>query len=126
MPTPEAFAEAFSGHRFADAYDQLADDVDWVIPGQPGVTGRAAVVETCEQTLAALAQTRMETLRFLVVPGPTAVAVDSVTRYTDPDGSVSVVSSSDFYEFRDGLVVGITSYAVELDPDAPDPALGSG
>ncbi|SEP93937.1 hypothetical protein [Microlunatus flavus] len=29
MSTPQQVAEAFSGHRFAEAYDALAPDVTW-------------------------------------------------------------------------------------------------
>jgi ketosteroid isomerase-like protein len=49
-----------------------------------------------------------------VVAGTDAAAVDAIGRYTDADGEVSLVSSCDIYEFRDGLVTTITSYAVEL------------
>lgn len=33
MVSPRLIAEAFSGHRFAEAYEHLADDVVWVMPG---------------------------------------------------------------------------------------------
>jgi hypothetical protein len=36
----------------------------------------------------------------------------------DADGTASVVSSCDVYEFGDGQVTAITSYAVELDGQA--------
>jgi hypothetical protein len=43
-----------------------------------------------------------------------------VARYVDADGTTSVVSSCDIYEFSDGQVTAITSYAVELDPAEQD------
>ena len=114
MPTPRETAEAFSGHRFADAYGALSPDVRWTAIGQEVVTGRQAVVDACEGTLAALATTTVERLRFLVVAEDAAAAVDTLTRYVDADGSTSVVASCDVYEFADGLVTAITSYAAEV------------
>ena len=55
MTTPRQIAEAFSGHRFSEAYPALAPDVRWTSPGQFALTGREAVIEACEATLAELA-----------------------------------------------------------------------
>lgn len=108
-------AEAFSGHRFAEAYGQLAEDVRWVLVGADVLHGRAAVRDACEATAAELTQTTTELLRFLSVDGGNVVAVDVIGRYTAPDGTVSLVSSCDLYEFTGGQVATITSYTVELD-----------
>jgi ketosteroid isomerase-like protein len=113
----QAVAEAFSSHRFADSYPHLADDVSWVTPGAPSTDGRAAVIAACENTLAELADTTTEFTRFVSVAGAEAAAVDAVGRYTGPDGSTSVVSSCDIYEFTGDLLTRITSYAVELPAD---------
>ncbi|WP_222271447.1 nuclear transport factor 2 family protein [Modestobacter marinus] len=114
MPTPRAVAEAFSGHRFPDAYGSLHPDVRWTQVGQEVLTGRQAVVDACEATLAELVTTTVEFSRFLVVADENAAAVDVVGRYVDADGATSVGCSCDVYEFRDGMVTAITSYAVEL------------
>ena len=37
--TPRQVAEAFSGHRFAEAYPALADDVRWEIVGEETLVG---------------------------------------------------------------------------------------
>ena len=122
MTTPRETAEAFSGHRFHDAYAALSPDVRWTAVGEGVVTGRQAVVDACEATLAELATTTTDFSRFVVVADPdgTAVAVDVVARYVDADGTTSVVSSCDIYEFSDGQVTAITSYAVELDAAEQD------
>jgi ketosteroid isomerase-like protein len=114
MSTPREIAEAFSGHRFREVYDALAPDIRWILVGERALTGRDAVVEACEDTLGQLASGTAEFQRFVVVAGTDAAAVDVIARYTDADGEVSLVSSCDIYEFRDGLVATITSYAVEL------------
>jgi len=122
MTTPRETAEAFSGHRFADAYPALAPDVRWTNVGQGTLTGRQSVVDACEATLAELATTTTEFTRFVVVADGSVAAVDAVGRYVDADGAVSVVSSCDVYEFTGGLLTTITSYTVELDPaTAADP-----
>ncbi len=115
MTTTRETAEAFAGHRFREAYPALAPNVVWTPVGQGTLTGRQAVVDACESTLAELAGTAVEFSRFVVVADSDAAAVDVVARYTSADGAVSVVSSCDVYLFRDGLVSEITSYAVELD-----------
>ena len=116
MAGPREVAEAFSSHRFAEAYPALADDVRWVLVGEDTITGRQAVIEACESTLAGLSTATSEFLRFVVIAEGEAVAVDAVGRYVDAQGGASVVSSCDLYAFRDGLITSITSYTVELDP----------
>lgn len=115
MSTAREVAEAFSGHRFADAEPQLAEDVRWILVGGGLLEGREAVREACASTLTELAGATTEFVRFLVVDGGDVVAVDAIGRYTAADGDVSLVSSCDLYEFRDDVVVTITSYTVELD-----------
>jgi ketosteroid isomerase-like protein len=109
-------AESFSGHRFREVYDALADDVRWTLVGADTVVGRHAVVDVCEGTLAALAAGTSEFLRFVTVAEDEAAAVDVLARYVDGDGAVSLVSSCDVYEFTDGALTAITSYTVELAP----------
>ena len=120
MTTPRETAEAFSGHRFRDAYAALSPDVRWIPVGEGVLTGRQAVVDACETTLAELATTTTTFTRFVAVADAEgqAAAVDVVARYVDADGRTSVVSSCDVYEFTDGQVTTITSYAVELDAQA--------
>jgi hypothetical protein len=125
MPTPKQTAEAFSSHRFEETYNHLDDDVQWVAVGQTVLKGRDAVIRACTGTATDLATTTTEFLRFVTVVdlGASAdqrVAVDAVAQYREPDGTTSLVSSCDIYEFAHGRLVGITSYAVELDPDTTD------
>jgi ketosteroid isomerase-like protein len=116
VSTLREVAEAFSRHRFRDAYAALADDVVWTaVGGGPPLRGRQAVVDACEGTVADLATTAVEFLRVVVVADGSAAAVDTLTRYVDGE-EVSLVSSCDVYEFRGGSVAAITSYAVELEP----------
>ena len=110
-------AEAFSGHRFTETYDHLADDVRWVLPGHDPIEGKPAVIAACDSSAAEMAElATTEFTRFVSVGGDNVAAVDAIGRYVSPDGSVSVVSSADIYEFDgDGRVTTITSYAVELE-----------
>lgn len=114
---PQQIAEAFSSHRFAEVYDRLSPAVRWQLPGQTTLDGKQAVVAACEAASAEFSRLeRTEFTRFVSVADATVAAVDAVGRYVGPDGSVSVVSSADIYEFGiDGLITRITSYAVELE-----------
>jgi ketosteroid isomerase-like protein len=114
MNSPREVATAISGHRFRDAYAALSPDVRWVSVGEGELTGRQAVVDACEAALVALSAGTAEFLRFVVIADDEAVAVDSVARYADADGTTSLVSSCDVFEFRDGLLAAVRSYAVEL------------
>ena len=108
-----AVAEAFSGHRFADAYDHLAPAVRWVVRGEETTEGKDDVIAACGQTLTELTNVTTEFTRFVVAADDDTAPVDATGRYTGPDGTKSVVSSCDIFEFHEGLVVRITSYAVE-------------
>ena len=50
--TPRRIAEAFSGHRFAEAYPALADDVRWDLVGvgvaRDRVDGQVGHVSSCD------------------------------------------------------------------------------
>ena len=116
LTTPQQIAEALSGHRFSDRYDHLAADIQWVLIGDAIIQGRDQVIQTCEQTAAELTDTTTEFLRCLTIAGTGAVAVDTVARYEGADGTTTIVSSCDIYEFDKGIVAAITSYSAELDP----------
>ena len=118
MTTPREIAEAFSGHRFRETYDHLAPDMRWRLVGAETVTGREQVKDLCEQTLSGLETTTTEFSRFLTIADADAVAVDVVASYTSADGSVTVVSSCDLYEFTQGVVTTITSYTAEVEATA--------
>ena len=112
--TPEAVATAFSGHRFAEAYPALHDDVRWSLVGGPVIDGRASVVEACESSAAELTETRTRFTRFETVVGGDAVVVDAEAEYEAADGSMTTVASCDLYRFLGEKVVAITSYNIEL------------
>ena len=115
--TTQQISEAFSGHRFTETYEHLADDVRWVLHGESAIEGKDAVVAACDSSAAEMAEmATVEFSRFDSVAGDRLAVIDAEARYESQDGSVSIVSSADVYEFDDdGLVKTITSYAVELD-----------
>lgn len=111
MNTDE-IARAFSGHRFEETFDFIAPDAVWHLVGQAQLEGREAIVANCRGTTE---ETAAETawLRFVSTGAGSIVAVDAIGRYRGPEG-VSVVSSCDIYEFANGAITAITSYAVDL------------
>jgi hypothetical protein len=123
MTTPQQIAEAFSGHRFGDAYDHLARRYPMGSHRRRNHPRPRSSHQACEQTAAELSDATTEFLRFLTIAGTGVVAVDTVARYEGADGTTSVVSSCDIYEFDKGVVAAITSYSAELDPtEHPTPA----
>ena len=119
--TIEAIAEAFSRHRFAEAYPYLADDVRWHLVGGPTLRGAGEVRAACEATPRELETTETEFQKFRMIVGSDSVVVDAIGVYRDPAGLVSTVASCDIFDFADGNIAAMTSYTVELpsfDPEA--------
>lgn len=48
------------------------------------------------------------------------VVIDSRAEYVDAEGESSQVASCDTYDFSDGPLAAITTYAVEIDSSAAD------
>jgi ketosteroid isomerase-like protein len=113
--SPEKIARAFSSHRFELALPHLADDIVWTLVGADPLIGRKKVKKAIERTAADLASVTTEFQRFRTVVGEESVVVDSLARYTDAAGDVSIVASCDIYDFAaDGRITEIVSYTVEL------------
>ena len=114
MPTNREIAEALSGHRFEDALPFVAADAEWMLIGDGALSGADAIAAACRSTAAELADAHSEFVRFDVVDGGDVVVVDALGVYTDAGGDATSVASCDLYRFRDGLIVGIRSYTVEV------------
>jgi ketosteroid isomerase-like protein len=113
--TTEKIARAFSSHRFELALPYLADDIVWTLVGADPLIGRKKVKKALDRTAAELATVTTEFQRYRTVVGEDAVVVDSLARYTDSGGGVSIVASCDIYDFAgDGRITEIVSYTVEL------------
>lgn len=111
----EKIARAFSSHRFELALPHLAADVVWTQVGRSPLIGRKAVKKAIERTASDLSKVTTEFQRFRTVVGDEAVVVDSLARYTDADGGVSIVASCDIFDFdAEGCITEIVSYTVEL------------
>jgi hypothetical protein len=108
-------AEAFSGHRFRETYPHLSPDVTWVARGDSRTVGRDAVIAACDDSAEELSQLSTEFLVFRSVAEDDTVAVETVGRYVEPDGATSYVASCDLYDFVDGELARIVSYASEID-----------
>jgi hypothetical protein len=116
--TIEQIAEAFSRHRFTEAYPYLLDDVRWYLVGDRQVAGSKAVMSTCEQSAAYLAGVTTRFSKFKTVVAEDCVVIDSEAEYVEEDGQSSVVASCDIFDFSNGRLAGITSYTVELGDSA--------
>ena len=107
---------AFSTHRFEEALPRLAKDVRWTIVGYMVLEGADAVIRTCTETRESLADTETTLDRCVVAAQGEVVAVDTLARYSGPNG-VTAVAGCDIFEFTGTQITAITSYAVQVDPD---------
>ena len=112
--TIEQIAEAFSHHAFEATYPYLSDEIVWDSIGGSQVTGKADVIDTCNQSAAYLAGVTTQFSRFRSVVGEKAVVIDSLADYTVDQNETTTVASCDIYDFTDGQLTRITSYTVEL------------
>ena len=111
-----AIALAFSTHRFEESLPHLAWDVRWTIVGYMVLEGSDAVIRTCRETRESLVDTETSMERCVVAAQGDVVAVDTVARYSGPNG-VTAVAGCDIIEFTGSRISAITSYAVQVDPD---------
>lgn len=112
--TIEEIARAFSGHRFEVTYPYLAEDAVWTIVGAETLSGKAAIMRRCEESLADLSDIKTEFRQFRSLLGGRWVVVDSTAAYTGADGDVAIVASCDIYEFASSRLAAITSYNIAL------------
>jgi limonene-1,2-epoxide hydrolase len=113
---PAAVCRAFSQHQFDEALPHLAEDVRWTVVGYMVLQGADAVRRTCRETAESLQDTTTAYDRCVVAAQSDVVAVDTIARYTGPNGTTAV-ASCDIYELAGEQIAVITSYAVEVDPD---------
>jgi len=112
--TPVEIAVAFSTHRFTEAEPYLAEGVFWDLVGGKPLLTKAEVLELGASSTEVLESNKSTTfLEQRVIDGGDTVVVDSVIEYVSEQSETSVVSSCDLYEFENGLVTHIRSYAGE-------------
>jgi limonene-1,2-epoxide hydrolase len=114
MVTPREVAEAFSQHRFEDTYDHMAENVSWAAVGGSITRGRDAVIAACDEASGELVDVGTTFIRLRTIEATDCVVIDSEAEYVDPNDDRSHVASCDIYDFVDGRLASITSYAVEL------------
>jgi hypothetical protein len=89
---PGAVGRAFSQHRFDEALPYLAKDVRWTVVGYMVLEGADAVRQTCRETIESLADTATAYDRCMVAVQNDVVAVDTIARYSGPNGTTAVAS----------------------------------
>jgi limonene-1,2-epoxide hydrolase len=119
-PTISEIAEAFSRHEFDRTFPHMDADIEWAQIGEGHVRGKADVATACERSTEYLAGVRTTFSGFKIVAAENCVVIDSRAEYVDAEGESSQVASCDIYDFIDGSLVAITTYAVEIDSSAAD------
>jgi hypothetical protein len=115
-PTIAETAEAFSRHRFEETYPFMLDEAEWTLVGAEQVRGKPDIVRVCQESASDLENTRASFSRFKIITTDDCVVIDSRAEYVEDNGESSHVASCDIYEFIDGNIAAITSYAVEVEP----------
>jgi hypothetical protein len=115
-PTITETAEAFSRHRFEDTYPFILDEAEWALVGGEQIRGKTDIVRVCAETAHELENATTSFSRFKVITTDDCVVIDSRAEYIDADGESSHVASCDIFEFVDGNIAAITSYAAEIEP----------
>jgi ketosteroid isomerase-like protein len=119
-PTITEIAEAFSRHEFDRTFPHMDDDIEWMQIGEGHIQGKADVVTACERSSEYLAGVRTTFNKFRIVAAENSVVIDSRAVYLDAEGESSDVASCDIYDFIDGSLAAITTYAVEIDSSTAD------
>jgi ketosteroid isomerase-like protein len=106
-------AKAFFNGEFQLAYPYLASDITWVVVEENQFSGKAAVIENCEQVAAYFRSvtTRFET--HAVIASENKAAVSGIAEFSRNGKQVAFVSACDVYEFDEtGMLKTITSYCI--------------
>lgn len=116
--SPSRIAEAFSRHEFTTVAPHLAEDITWDNVGSEPIVGRQEVVAACQRSTTYLTAVTTRFVRLDVIDAGETVVVESLAEYSGGgDDEPSVVAGCDVYRFRDGMLVAIRSYNVEIDAD---------
>lgn len=107
-------ASNFSRHRFDQTYPFMLDDIEWTQVGGMHARGKDAVVSVCEESAKYLTQVTTTFHHFRVIETNDCVVIDTRAEYVDNQDGPSSVASCDIYDFTNGKLAGITSYAVEI------------
>lgn len=111
---PEQIAETFCRHRFAETYPYMAGDIQWNIVGGEELMGREAVIDRCEESAKYLETVSTTFLNLKIHRAEMIVVVEGTAQYQDRENEISSIASCDVFQFLDGRLVAITSYAIEL------------
>jgi hypothetical protein len=107
-------AEAFTTHKFAETFPNLAEDVKWDNIGRDLIVGREAVIARCTDAAKFLATVSTTFTKIKVTRAESLVIVEGECLFTAADNQTSRVASCDLFQFADGKLVELTSYVIDL------------
>ena len=111
----DQIAEAFCSHKFVVTYPYMADQIKWNIIGKEELVGREAVIAKCGQAAKFLETVSTTIAKLKSFRAEPFVVVEGIAQFRDRENRTSRVASCDVFQFLDGLLIGITSYTIELD-----------
>lgn len=111
----ERINEAFASGDVDYILENVTDDIEWTLIGQPPVQGKANLIDALQQMRHA-GQSAI-TINSIITHGNEA-AVEGTTTLTDESGKVTAFAFCDIYKlnrFKNGKFKTITSFMIEVD-----------
>jgi len=106
-------AIAFSNGAFATVYPYFSEQIEWKVIGESVYTGKAAVIEQCEQTAAYFESVTTVFTTESVIKEGHSVAVSGTAEFIRNQQRVAFVEACDLYLFNgEGKLASIRSYCI--------------
>jgi hypothetical protein len=107
-------AESISKHQFEKSFEYFREDITWNMIGGEFVSGKEAVIKTCEESAKYLSGVKTTFHSFNTRIVENTVIIESSADYFDENNGKSAVASCDIYDFQEGKLQAITSYNIEI------------
>jgi cytochrome oxidase Cu insertion factor (SCO1/SenC/PrrC family) len=112
MKTNREVALSFSGGKFEDVADYVAENVEWnVYEEKMSITGKSDVLKFCRSVAEYFKSVTTKFEMFGIVADDTKVAIYGRAEFIRESKTVNIVHSCDVYEFdAEGKILKIYSY----------------
>ena len=111
----EQIAEAFCSHKFGETFPYMADEIKWNMIGREELIGREAVINHCNKSAKFLETVSATLTKPKIYHTETCVVLEGAAQFKDQENQTSGMASCDVFQFSDGRLSQITSYAIDLD-----------
>jgi hypothetical protein len=108
-------ASNFSLGKFAEVYDDMADNIRWEIVGQQTLEGKENVKAHCQNIAAYFRSVTTDFNIHQTVQADGKVAIIGLGEFTREGITISKISACDIYQFdSENKIRSISSYCIEV------------